>query len=383
MPFARAWFAALVALIVFATPAIADDWVAAKLRGSVFAYLDDTWVQLHRGDVVSDQRVIRTQPSGHVLFQRGSETIDVGPNTQIQIIDRTGRRYTTVKQYYGTVEIEAEVRNVQHFAVQTPYLAAIVKGTNFVVTTGRNGSKVRVRRGLVQVVDLASDQSVYVPAGGAAQVAAGGGMSGSGLSGAGGATALPGGQSGSGIAAAQQPPPGTGNSDGGGVTLHDYVDLEAILSGEGASVGVGAGAAGLGLGLGIDASTDGLGTSVGLGLSDGIGVGAHVDLSLSSVGGTLSGAGGDAGLLSGIGGDGGLLSGGGAGGIVSAGDGSGSSGVGGLLSSGDGSAGIAGVSVSTPAPGSVGVDTSLGTTTVDLGNTVGGVAGTLGGLLGN
>ena len=108
--------------------AFADDWVAVKLRGQVLQLVGDDWSRLQRGDVVSDDRVIRTLGNGRVDLQRDAEVISLGGNTQIQIKDKTGKRYTTVQQYFGTVEVEAEVQNVQHFAVQTPLLAAVVKG---------------------------------------------------------------------------------------------------------------------------------------------------------------------------------------------------------------------------------------------------------------
>ena len=81
---------------------------------------------------VPDSRAIRTLASGRVTFTGGNETVDIAPNTQIQIFAKGGRKpFTTVKQYFGTVSVKAEVQQVQHFAVQTSYLAAVVKGTRF------------------------------------------------------------------------------------------------------------------------------------------------------------------------------------------------------------------------------------------------------------
>ena len=110
-----------------ATTAFADDWMAVRLRGEVFVY-HDGWVKLERGDVVADDSIIRTLGRGRVSFERGAETIDLLPNSQIRIIDQTGRRFTTVMSDYGGVEIDAEVQNVEHFSVATPFLAAVVKG---------------------------------------------------------------------------------------------------------------------------------------------------------------------------------------------------------------------------------------------------------------
>jgi hypothetical protein len=151
--------------ILWALPASADDWEVVKLRGTVLELVDGAWLRLERGDIVPDDRVIRTL-GGRATLVRGAETIDLGSNTQIQIFDKEARRpFTTVKQHFGTVEIEAEVRDVQHFAVETPYLVAVVKGTRFVVTSDENASEVSVGRGAVEVTGTGSDTHAVILAG--------------------------------------------------------------------------------------------------------------------------------------------------------------------------------------------------------------------------
>lgn len=162
----RAIVAAFAVIIcALSTSAMADDWVATKLRGTVLQLVDGEWVKLKRGDVVPDDRVIRTLRTGNVQFKRDRETIDLGPQTQVQIFDKSGKRFTTVKQYFGAVTVEAEVQNVQHFAVQTPHLAAVVKGTKFTVVSGKDAAEVQVRRGHVAVEDTDNHQTVTVAAG--------------------------------------------------------------------------------------------------------------------------------------------------------------------------------------------------------------------------
>lgn len=143
-----AWALTLVAM---AGPALADDWIATKLRGQVLQLVDGEWVRLARGDVVPDGRVIRSLANGRAEFSRGEEAVTIAANTQIQIIDRDGRQFTTVKQQFGVVEVEAEVRNVEHFAVETPFMAAVVKGTRFAVISGKTTTEVDVIRGHVAV----------------------------------------------------------------------------------------------------------------------------------------------------------------------------------------------------------------------------------------
>ncbi|MDP8998054.1 MAG: FecR family protein [Pseudomonadota bacterium] len=153
-----------LAMVVWclATPAAADDWVAQKLRGEASVFVNGRWVHLKRGDVVATSDVVRTMKDGQVEFIRDKETITLGPNTQIQIFDRTGRRYTTVYEAFGTVRIEANVENVQHFSVQTPFVAATVKGTIFTVVSGKRMTKVAVQRGKVGVADLVHHTHVDV-----------------------------------------------------------------------------------------------------------------------------------------------------------------------------------------------------------------------------
>ena len=160
----RAWLTALC-FGATTTVAFADDWVAVKLRGQVLQLVDGDWQPLERGDVVADDRVLRTLRSGRVELQRDGEVISLGPETQVQIHDKTGKRFTTVQQYFGEVGIEAEARNVQHFAVQTPFMAAVVKGTRFVVRSGKDWSDVEVQRGRVAVESEVTHSTTVVSAG--------------------------------------------------------------------------------------------------------------------------------------------------------------------------------------------------------------------------
>ena len=54
----------------------------------------------------------------------------------------------------GEIEFDVEKRHVKHFAVKTPFLAAVVKGTHFVVRAGADGDSVAVERGIVEVEAL-------------------------------------------------------------------------------------------------------------------------------------------------------------------------------------------------------------------------------------
>ncbi len=172
MPCRRPFVALLVSLAL-AAPAIADDWIAVKLRGAVEQLVDGVWVPLDRGDAVPDDRPVRTLANGRVEFQRGKETILLGNDTQIRIEDRDGDDYTIVRQDGGSVEVEVEARDVQHFEVRTAFFAAVVKGTHFTVNADATGGTVDVSRGLVAVEDSSTRHSTTVAVGQVAAIATG------------------------------------------------------------------------------------------------------------------------------------------------------------------------------------------------------------------
>jgi hypothetical protein len=251
----------------------ADDWVAVKLRGQVLQLIDGEWAAIERGDVVPDDRVIRTGSTGRVDFRRDAETISLGADTQVQIHDRVGERFTTVEQHFGTVEVEAEVRNVRHFAVETPFLAAVVKGTRFVVRSGRSEASVQVKRGRVEVTDLKTGIHALVPSGQTATVGSDGsfvldgrGSASTPVLGANGAIVGEGGVSAAAVNASAGGVGAAVSVDGNGVavgvTAPGGVGTEVTVGPEGVEVGVEVGDV---VGVDADVGTDGVNVGADVG----------------------------------------------------------------------------------------------------------------------
>ncbi|MCZ4346338.1 FecR family protein [Devosia neptuniae] len=149
-------------MFLAAAPVFADDWQVNRVRGEVTQQIGGTWRQVSRGEIIPTNRYVRTSENGRVGLIRGRETIELEANTQIRIKDAGADLMTTVLQDFGVVSIEAERRNVQHFSVQTPFLAAVVKGTRFTVRSDNSGATVEVDRGVVQVQDTVNDLVVDV-----------------------------------------------------------------------------------------------------------------------------------------------------------------------------------------------------------------------------
>lgn len=150
----------------------ADDapWSVAKTSGEVWVSsegiqqaalrTDTREAQLKAGDT------IRTGRNGRVLLRRGEESMLIAPNSVVGIpATKADGLATTVVQQAGSILLEVEKRNVKHFEVETPNLAAVVKGTQFRVSVNAQGSSVNVLRGQVEVSDFRTGQIAQVTPG--------------------------------------------------------------------------------------------------------------------------------------------------------------------------------------------------------------------------
>jgi hypothetical protein len=139
-------------------------WSVGKSTGEV--WVTTTGAQkasLTREENLKPGDAIRTGPNGRVLLVRGEESILIAPNSVISVpAEAKDGMQTTILQQAGSIVLEVEKKNVQHFEVETPYLAAVVKGTQFIVTVNAGSTSVEVRRGQVEVSDFKTGQIAQV-----------------------------------------------------------------------------------------------------------------------------------------------------------------------------------------------------------------------------
>jgi len=139
-------------------------WSVSKSSGDVWMTTSGAQpVSLGQQEVLKPGDTIRTGRNGRVLLVRGEESILVAPNSVIGLpIEKKDGLSTTIVQQAGSILLEVEKRNVRHFEVETPYLAAVVKGTQFRVSVDAAGTSVDVIRGQVEVADFRSGQIAQV-----------------------------------------------------------------------------------------------------------------------------------------------------------------------------------------------------------------------------
>ena len=170
--------AALV-LVPVGRHALADDadnnvWHIKNAFGSVWLFVGGVQhASLVQTRTLKPGDFIRTGQNGRALLVHGEEFILVAPNSAIEIgKDEAQRLSTKIIQRAGSILLEVEKRDVKHFEVDTPLLAALVKGTRFRVTVAKDDTSVDVLRGQVEVSDFQSGQYVLVNPGQTAKVVA-------------------------------------------------------------------------------------------------------------------------------------------------------------------------------------------------------------------
>ena len=173
----RTIFSALICLFVAclsATMAAAnEEWTATRATDQVRYTVDNkTWSPLRKGMVIPNKAWISTGARGRLQLVRGTESIAFQPNTLASVVTRgtDQNRKTEVNQQVGEIVLEIEKRQKPHTTVQTPFLAAVVKGTQFTVTVGEANAAVTVDQGVVEVTGFKTSERSNLTAGQSAAV---------------------------------------------------------------------------------------------------------------------------------------------------------------------------------------------------------------------
>lgn len=168
-------FAILCASIGAAIGAGEGPWRVTAIEGEAAATLPTRAPQaLRLGDAIEPGSEIATEAGSHVTLTRGKTSMTLSPESRTKIpFDSDQGQRTSIFQRFGSLLLKVDKRPEQHFEVQTPFLAAVVKGTVFTVEVGGNGAAVHVSEGAVEVGALASGQVELVRPGQTATVGQG------------------------------------------------------------------------------------------------------------------------------------------------------------------------------------------------------------------
>jgi hypothetical protein len=118
------------------------------------------------GQVISVGSEVETGVGAVVFLSHNGDRLIVQPNSRLRIDEPgTAGLLDHFMQSLGSVFYDVEPRRNRSFGVTAPYMAAVVKGTRFLVTVEADKNSVRVDRGRVLVESKDGVSSVLVGAG--------------------------------------------------------------------------------------------------------------------------------------------------------------------------------------------------------------------------
>ncbi len=156
---------ALLFAIASASVAYAQipEWTLSEAAGTVsISQANGATHKAARGAILNAGDAVVTGIKSRAIIVRGQEYVTIAANTKISIaIPRQGSKVQIV-QTRGNAVYKIQKKATAHFSTQTPFLAAVVKGTTFSVTVGAAGASVQVTEGAVQVQPSIGDASFII-----------------------------------------------------------------------------------------------------------------------------------------------------------------------------------------------------------------------------
>lgn len=166
--------ASAVALLLVGPASAGEGWRVVDTVGTVRTGGAGIMpVALTRDQSLPADAWVQTADGARAVLARGQETIVVEPNSRVQLPDEEFNGNTQVLQTMGSAFYKIGKQKKPHFQVDTPYLAAVVKGTQFTVSVTDGEASVSVTEGLVEVATPDGKDAEFVPPGFTAVVGVG------------------------------------------------------------------------------------------------------------------------------------------------------------------------------------------------------------------
>jgi len=264
-----------------------DAWTLTEADGRVLVQPagETAWSEAVPGSVLAIGSSVRTGESGAAILTNGGDELRVLSSSEVLLAEPepSAGILTRIVQRVGTLLYKIAHRPSGTFRVDTPYLAVVVKGTEFGVSVSGEGASVSVSQGVVSVSRAEGGPAASVSAGQKASTSAEPGA----------AVSVTGESSSSSLAPAEATTDVDASVDAGGTAAGG--SSTGGSSTGGSSTG-GSSTGGSTSGGTVGGAVGGLGDAVG-GLGDAIGgvgdgLGGAVGGALGGVGGALGGLGG-------------------------------------------------------------------------------------------
>lgn len=167
---ARLLLAISFAIALLAPPAHAatdaDDIEVIGLKGDVRVTMAGAPRAVRAGSTLELPSTVRTGSDGSVDLRQGETTLGVGPGTQLDFpAPAGGETFERVVQPQGSAFYDVARRTGPRLRVETPYLVAVIKGTQFNVAVGADNSTISLFEGVLEVRSTDTSAVVELHAG--------------------------------------------------------------------------------------------------------------------------------------------------------------------------------------------------------------------------
>ena len=172
--FSRVAVAAFLCSVSSQAIAQSAQWFVSEAKGPVSVLRKGERVAASRGTPVNAGDALVTGAGASAVLVHDKDFVTVAANSRIRIPEvQQASGLTRFIEDFGNAIFRIEKRGIPHFSVDTPYLAAVVKGTTFSVTVGVDSTSLQVTEGVVEVATLDGGARDLVRPGSIAMIAAG------------------------------------------------------------------------------------------------------------------------------------------------------------------------------------------------------------------
>jgi hypothetical protein len=136
-----------------ASAAASQDVVVISVKGDVTVTMRGAARPVHTGSILELPAGIRTGADGAIALRQGPTTVSIAANTQIEIPASAGldEPIDRVLQPRGSAFYDVGKRLGKKLRVETPYLVAVIKGTQFNVAVQGDGTTISLFEGQLEV----------------------------------------------------------------------------------------------------------------------------------------------------------------------------------------------------------------------------------------
>ena len=130
-------------------------WTVSEASPGVIITFNGVRKPATKGLILQAGSELATGPNARAIVTSGEKYVVIAPSSKIDFpAAQTENAMTELFEDFGNAVFSIKKGPTPHFAVRTHYLAAVVKGTTFSVTSDASGSSVQVVEGAVDVAPL-------------------------------------------------------------------------------------------------------------------------------------------------------------------------------------------------------------------------------------